>query len=166
MNDDIKIIYGEFRYIPSYYKALKHVANEKIYIEMIEPPSFGKVKEFQESLIERNGPVFYALSDHNVVGWCDIFPINNPRQSHRGRLGMGLLPEYRGKGIGSKLLKDSIQKAKEFKLEKIELTVYTTNSTAISLYKKFDFIEEGMIKKYRKLDEVYYDCLSMAKFLD
>lgn len=58
-----------------------------------------------------------------------------------------------------------IDKTKEFGLEKIELHVYTTNDPVIALYKKFGFEEEGVIKKYRKLDGEYFDCLSMAKFL-
>lgn len=78
---------------------------------------------------------------------------------------MGLLPEYRGKGIGSKLLEKVLDRGREFGLEKIELHVYTSNQAAIALYKKFGFEEEGLIKKYRKLDGKYFDCLAMAKFL-
>jgi hypothetical protein len=89
---------------------LGEVASERIFIEMIEPPPREKVREFQSGLIEKNGPVFYAVDGSRVVGWCDVFPESNPRQSHRGSLGMGLLPPYRGKGVGGRLLfKDSEQ---------------------------------------------------------
>lgn len=163
---EIEIIYGDTKYIESFQKALSFVANERIYIEMIEAPPIEKVKEFQGGLIGKGGPVFYAMKGDQVVGWCDVFPLGNPRQNHRGGLGMGILPEYRGKGIGSKLLEKVIEKAQEFGLEKIELHVYTTNEPAIALYKKFGFEEEGVIRKYRKLDGEYFDCLSMAKFLE
>ncbi|MCB0368061.1 MAG: hypothetical protein KDD45_01150 [Bdellovibrionales bacterium] len=43
--------------------------------------------------------------------------------------------------------------------------IYTENFPAINLYKKFDFEEVGIIRKYRKLDGQYFDCLVMAKFL-
>jgi len=162
---DIKIVYAHTKYINSFYEALKFVANEKIYIEMIEPPPLEKVREFQESLISKNGAVFYAINGDQVVGWCDAFPMDNPRQKHRASLGMGLLPEYRGKGIGSQLLISTINKSKECGLEKIELQVYTSNKPAIALYKKYGFEEEGIIKSYRKLEGQNYDCLSMAKFL-
>ena len=72
-----------------------------------------------------------------------MFPESNPRQSHRG--GLGILPEYRGLGIGSRLLEKVIEKAKEFGLEKIELHVYTSNKPAVALYRKFGFEEEGLI---------------------
>lgn len=161
----VEIKYAEEKYIESFYEALSFVASEKIYIEMVEPPPLNKVREFQQGLISQGGPVFYAIDNQKVVGWCDAFPMSNPRQKHRAGLGMGLLPAYRGKGIGSLLLESVIKKAKEFGLEKVELHVYTDNDPAIALYKKYGFEEEGVIKKYRKLDGKYFDCLSMAKFL-
>ena len=162
---EIKVVYGNTDYIESFYEALTVVARERIYIEMIEPPPLEKVKGFQEDLISKGGPVYYAMKGDQVVGWCDVFPESNPRLSHRGGLGMGILPEYRGMGIGSELLKNVIEKAREFGLEKIELNVYTTNESAIALYKKFGFKDEGVIHKYRKLEGEYFDCLVMAKFL-
>lgn len=160
-----EVIYGDLKLIPSYYECLRRVAAERIYIEMIEPPPLEKVIGFQTELIQKNGPVFYAVDNGQVVGWCDIFPFSNPRQVHRGGLGMGLLAAYRGQGIGSLLLNKTLEKAKEFGLEKVELNVYTSNTNAIALYKKMGFTEEGLIKHYRKLDGQYFDCLSMAKFL-
>lgn len=67
---------------------------------------------------------------------------------------MGLISEYRERGLGSRLLSAVIDHSKSFGLEKIELSVYTSNKSAIALYKKF-----------RKLDGQYFDCLAMGKFL-
>ena len=131
------IVYANEKYFPSFHAALAVVAAEKIFLEMIEAPSLEKVASFQRELTQKNGPTFYAISNDQVVGWCDIFPKQNPRQSHRGSLGMGILPAFRGQGIGSKLLEQVLTKAKEFGLEKVELHVYTTNVSAIALYEKF-----------------------------
>lgn len=159
------VIYGDIKLIPSYHECLRTVAAERVYIEMLEPPPLEKVIGFQTELIQKNGPVFYAVDGEKVIGWCDVFPFSNPRQAHRGGLGMGLLANYRGQGLGSLLLNKTLEKAKEFGLEKVELNVYTTNTNAIALYKKVGFIEEGLIKNYRKLDGRYFDSLVMAKFL-
>lgn len=161
----IQIVYPTPDLIPSFYECLKEVAHEKIYIEMIEPPTLEKVTSFQTSVISKNGAVFYAVENGKVIGWADIFPIDNPRLSHRGSLGMGMLKPYRGQGIGTRLLEATLKKAKEAGLEKIELTVYASNPGGIALYKKMGFTEEGLIKAYRKLDGVTYDGLLMAKFL-
>lgn len=91
---NIEIKYADEFLIPGFYDALSVVAKERIYIEMIQPPPIEKVTEFQRSLIAKSGPVYYAVDGDRVVGWCDVFPEDNPRQSHRGSLGMGCLPEY------------------------------------------------------------------------
>lgn len=160
-----EIVYPTEKYFKSFHDALSIVAKECVYIEMIEAPPFEKVSSFQSQLIAKNGPVYYALNNDHVVGWCDVFPEENPRQSHRGGLGMGLIPEFRGQGLGSKLLSSVLDHAKRFGLEKVELNVYTSNISAVALYKKFGFEQEGLIKKYRKLDDQYFDCLAMGKFL-
>lgn len=162
---DVQILYPTKELIPSFYRCLELVAAERIYIEMLTPPPLQDVAEFQLGLTSRNGAVYYAVINERVVGWCDVFPEENPRQSHRGSLGMGLLPDFRGKGIGYSLVTQVLNHAKKQGLEKVELNVYTTNTAAIALYRKAGFVEEGLIKKYRKLDGVYFDCLNMAKFL-
>ena len=160
-----QIIYPSEKYFKSFHEALSIVASERVYIEMIEAPPLEKVSSFQSNLILKNGPVYYAINNDRVVGWCDVFPEENPRQSHRGGLGMGLLPEVRGQGLGSKLLSAVLDHAKRFGLEKVELHVYTSNIAGVTLYKNFGFEQEGLIKKYRKLDGQYFDCLAMGKFL-
>ncbi len=162
----IEILYPTESLFRSFYEALTAVARERIYIEMIEPPPLERVMQFQRDLVSKNGPVYYAVEAERVVGWCDIFPEENPRQSHRGSLGMGCLPGYRGRGIGARLLEAVLKHAKTFGLEKVELHVYTSNESAIKLYEKFGFTKEGLIRRYRKLDGIYFDCLAMGKFLD
>lgn len=162
----VEIVYPTIELIPSYYDCLKTVAAEKIYLEMTEPPPLEKVIEFQKSLISKNGPVFYAVDAGKVIGWCDVFPADNPTQSHRGGLGMGLYENYRGQGIGAKLVTSTLNKAKQFGLEKVELSVYTSNTRAVNLYKSLGFKEEGLIKNYRKVDGITFDCLLMATTLN
>lgn len=117
-----EIIYPSEKYFKSFHDALSTVAKERVYIEMIEAPPLEKVSSFQSSLISKNGPVYYAINNDRVVGWCDVFPEENPRQNHRGGLGMGLLPEFRGRGLGSKLLSSVLEHAKKFGLEKLNST--------------------------------------------
>lgn len=160
-----EIIYPSEKYFKSFHETLDIVAKEHLYLEMFEAPSLEKVSGFQSSLIEMNGPICYAVHNDRVVGWCDVFPESNPRHCHRGNLGMGLIPEFRGLGLGSQLLSFVIDHAKKIGLEKIELQVYTSNVAAIALYKKFGFEQEGVIKNSRKVDGQYLDSLLMAKFL-
>lgn len=163
MSEAVQIIYPSAAFFPSFHRALDQVARERIFLEMIEAPPLEKVSVFQTELIAQGGPVYYALVNGEVVGWCDIFPNSNPRMRHRGGVGMGIIQSYRGQGIGKRLLNACLDHAKEFGLEKVELSVYSTNTSAIALYHSVGFAEEGLIKKYRKLDGQYQDCLLMAK---
>ena len=161
----VEIVYPTEELFQGYYEAIAAVGSERVFIEIIEPPPFEKIAEFQRNLIKANGPVYYAVDSGRVIGWCDVFPMTNPRLAHRGELGMGLFPEYRGKGVGTRLLQAVIEHSRRIGLEKIELKVYTSNKTAIALYEKHGFEREGVIKNYRKLDGQVFDVLAMAKFL-
>ena len=162
----IRIMYGHENYLKSFYSALDEVAKEQIYIEMIEAPSWERILGFHRKQVEKNWPVFYAIEGDKVVGWADISPSENPRLSHRGFLGMGLLQSHRGRGIGTKLLNASLSHARKIGLEKVELTVYTTNTSAIALYEKLGFQKIGFIKSYRKLNGQTFDCVEMERFLN
>ncbi len=161
----VKIIYGRIEYIESFHRTLDQVAREEIYLEMIQAKSLADTSDFQRYLMNRNLPVFYAIENDKVVGWVDINASENPMLCHRGFLGMGLLKEYRGQGLGKQLLNEAINHARNIGLEKVELSVYTTNYSAISLYKKIGFKEIGLIKHYRKHKEAYLDCIEMEMFL-
>jgi ribosomal protein S18 acetylase RimI-like enzyme len=161
----VQIIYAKEELIPSFHKTLDEVARERIYIEMVEAFPLEKVAAFQKSLIEKNAPVYYAVDNNRVVGWIDVGTGENPRLKHRASMGMGVQKNYRGQGLGSKLMKAALDHAKQIGLEKVELQVYTTNVGAIALYKKFGFEEEGVIRKYRKMDGKYFDAMMMGVFL-
>ncbi len=163
---EVEVVYAEPKYFESFRQTLDSVAKENVYIEMTEAKSLKETSSFMSSLISRNLPVFYAVNTKDeVIGWADITPLSSPRLAHRGVLGMGIRSEFRGQGIGQKLLEKAIQHAKHIGLEKVELTVYTSNTGAQALYKKLGFVEVGFIKHYRKLKDRYFDVIEMELFL-
>jgi L-phenylalanine/L-methionine N-acetyltransferase len=100
-----------------------------------------------------------------VVGWCDIIPIDREGFEHSGRMGMGVLAEYRGQGIGHELATRAIEHAREAGLERVELGVFTSNTRAIRLYEQLGFVTEGIKRRSRRCDGIYYDLAYMALFL-
>lgn len=62
-------------------------------------------------------------------------------------LGIGLLEEYQGKGIGSRLLSTLLATALEEGIENVYLSVNCDNERAIALYKKFGFVILKMVPK-------------------
>ena len=82
--------------------------------------------------------------------------------SHCGTLGVGLLPEFRGKGIGRQLMRRTIDAAFAFGLTRIELTVREGNAKAIGLYKSLGFEMEGLHRNAVFIEGQYENLRSMA----
>ncbi|MFO0438956.1 MAG: GNAT family N-acetyltransferase, partial [Phenylobacterium sp.] len=116
---------------------------------------------FQRNHIRNDWPSYAVLDRNVVVGWADVTPVDIPECAHRGVLGMGLLASHRGMGLGSRLLEACIAHMPRTQMSKIELSVYSSNTAAIALYRRFGFTDFGMVRDHRRLDGVSYDVLLM-----
>lgn len=100
-----------------------------------------------------------------MIGWCDVIPKSEEGMRHVGVLGMGIVGEHRSGGIGTRLLKKTLEEAAAFGLEKVELEVFASNEAAVRLYIRSGFSTEGKRVRARKLDGSYDDILLMGLFL-
>jgi putative acetyltransferase len=74
--------------------------------------------------------------------------------------------EWRGQGIGTRLLESAIQWARETGVvTRIELFVFARNTRAIRLYERFGFVIEGRRHRSVYEDGQYMDDLLMALLL-
>jgi putative acetyltransferase len=145
---------------------LDAVAREKRFLAQVEAPPLERVQQFVADGLEKDAVQFVALDGERVVGWADIFPDWAPALAHRGHLGMGVLPEYRGRGLGTRLLAACIAKATAQGLTRIELETRTDNTAALGLYRKSGFIEEGRKRRGMRIDGTYFDTIAMARLSD
>ena len=150
-------------HIPGFRAAVDVVARETKYLAFLEAPPLEDVTRFVRDNMERGYPQFVVLSAGTVVGWCDVIP-NRTRviYSHCGSLGIGLLPEFRGKGIGRQLMQRAIEAAFAFGLTRIELAVRERNANAIALYKSLGFEVEGLHRNAVCIEGQYENLYSMA----
>lgn len=163
---DYKITPITEHYIESFRQAVGSVAREKKYLAFLDAPSFEMSKSFVQSNIRDNWPHLVAIIDNKVIGWCDITSLNRPVFSHVGCMGIGVLKEYRGNGIGQQLLTQALSLASIKGLTRIELTVREDNKRAIAMYQKFGFVIEGVHQKSVLIDNKYYNQLFMALLFD
>lgn len=88
--------------------------------------------------------VFYtAHSGGKSVGYIGLSKISGEGYVTN----IAVLPEYRRRGIGQKLIEYMINDCKE-QLEFISLEVRVSNNAAVSLYKKFGFERVGLRKNF------------------
>ncbi len=103
----------------------------------------------------------------SIVGMLNLKNRDRRKLAHVGSVGIMILPEFRKKGVGTALLKSAICWAKENPvIEKITLGVFATNETAISLYEKMGFEQEGReIQAIKTADGKYVDTILMYRFV-
>lgn len=158
----------EFRQIEvadtdAFRAAVDIVARERKYIALVEAPPIEQVRAFVARNVERGYPQIVAIVGGAVVGWCNVPPSSRAISAHVGDLFMGLVPDFRGRGFGERLLRQAVQAADVFGFRRIELGVFATNTTAAALYRKVGFVEEGRKRMAILVDGTYHDEIIMAR---
>ena len=101
-----------------------------------------------------------------VVGHLAITREAHPATEHVASLGLGVVREWRGKGIGSALMAEALLWARSVGVQKVTLMVYPDNPAAIRLYRKFGFVEEGRLRNHSRREYRLHDEILMGRWLD
>ena len=155
----------ELRDIEGFNRCTDVVMRERQYMAFLEGFPIDEAAAFVARNLRLGNPQYVADDDGVLAGWCDIRRETIPVYAHCGHLGMGLLPEYRGRGIGERLIRASIEDARRAGFERIELSVYSRNTRAAALYRKVGFVHEGTRVRGKKVDGEYDDVLIMGLML-
>jgi RimJ/RimL family protein N-acetyltransferase len=166
--DEIRIVIPTTdEHVVGFNRCVGAVASERRYLGMLEAPPLDVWREFVRGVLERGGVCLVAVDAADVVvGWCDIQRRGQEGFQHVGKLGVGMLPEARGTGLGRRLMQAAIEAARRQGMERIELEVFASNTRAIALYERIGFVREGVKRRVRKIDGRYDDDVMMAMFLD
>ncbi len=109
--------------------------------------------------------VLTALWDQKPCGVANLYLQPYKKLAHQCLFAIIVDEQYRGKGVGTRLLSELIRLAKEtFSLEFLHLEVYEGNP-AIHLYQRFGFIEYGRQERFVKEENCYRAKLLMQKIL-
>lgn len=95
-----------------------------------------------------------------------VTPLPFEGMRHVGRLGMGLLPSFRGQGLGRRLLREVLRQVFAKTLLRVELEVFASNKIAVGLYEREGFVIEGRKRSARFLDGAEDDILLMGCLRD
>lgn len=87
---------------------------------------------------EKRGMIIYlAIKEKKIIGKVNVQLISGIG----GIYGLGVLPEYRGKGYGREIFVMAIEKLLKAKASEIMLQVAAGNENALKLYKSCGFVE-------------------------
>jgi putative acetyltransferase len=125
-------------------------------------PSVDAVRKWLETRPAEDTHIV-AESVGRIIGDA-VLSSGKGRRAHAATIGMGVHDDFSGRGIGTALLAALIDTADSWlDLKRLELTVWTDNAPAQALYRKFGFVEEGVMRAYAYRDGAYVDALAMAR---
>lgn len=149
-------------------RALGAVAGERRWLAVTTGFDERATDGFIRTNIAQGNPHYVVVSSpgERVVGWCDIVPsLPWDTFQHVGRLGMGLLPSWRGHGLGRELLSIAMGDCERRGFFRVELEVFASNRRAVRLYEQGGFQHEGRAVAACQLDGRWEDILHMACLL-
>ncbi len=144
--------------IDSFWATLDSVAREKKFLARDEAPPIESTRDFVGQNIAAGHPHFVAVDGADVIGWCDVLPRDDSDTS-TGVLGMGLHKNWRGKGLGKKLICTALAAAQAKNFTAIRLDVNVDNLNAIALYEKVGFAHTRTYSKPDKPEKQMHDML-------
>ena len=163
---DVAVRPIELRDIGSFAECVGSVIAERDYLAWQAPFPIESTAQFVASNIRLRNPQFVADDGGVVVGWCDITRSTVPVLVHSGMLGMGMLQQYRGRGLGMRLMLATLAAAREACIERVDLAVFARNVRAAALYRQAGFREVGRRVRGKKLGGDYDDEILMEVLLD
>lgn len=106
-----------------------------------------------------NNLLLIASIDKKIIGVLSVKASEQTRIAHIGEVGICILKEYWGMGLGTMMLEELLVWAKENEvLFRLELDVQVQNERAIHLYQKMGFQIEATMKRGARTEN--------GKFLD
>lgn len=154
------------RFNESHIEGITALYNEPAVTRQVLQMPFQSTELWRKRLASDNEREIKLVALHQglVIGSIGLEQFSRIRRSHAGSFGMGVLPGWQSKGVGSKLLATALDIADNWmNLQRVELSVYADNEAAIGLYRKFGFETEGLFRDYAVRDGRLVDTLSMAR---
>jgi len=152
--------------LDSYVRFWQALADERKYIatEQVSPE---QKRGWRRGISSRRVLWAVAKMDGELAGILTLSSYYGrlKKTEHVKVLGMGVAKAFRGRGVGSALIDYGIRWARSRGVEKIVLSVFSTNRKAIGLYEKFGFKHEGTRKKAFLIDGRYVDEVMMGRFV-
>lgn len=124
----------------------------------------------QRKMIERicsedNSTILVAEEKGQLIGFLMAIGGNARRNKHSVYIVVGILKEFRGKGVGVNLFIELEKWALTHKIHRLELTVVTRNVAGLALYQKMGFEIEGTKRDSLLIDGEFVDEYYMSKLL-
>lgn len=162
---DVVIRNASMNDIPDAVETFREVAAENIFLQTEEVPheTVGRWLDTWQSNGE-SSLFAVAVVKGKIIGGMVVHRTSNAsKNNHVREIAMWLTRNYRGAGIGRRLVKYGLDWArKKESITKIILGVYSSNLRAIRLYLSMGFRIEGAVKDMALIEGRYVDEITMS----
>ncbi len=151
---------------PFIVEILTKVGQEGIYIA--NEGHYMSAEQQAQVLVRRDPEIHLILvaeQGSRIVGTLEMVRGIFQKNRHTANFGMALAPEGRGRGLGEGLLLAGHDWARQLAIQKICLSVFSSNQAAIRLYTRLGYEEEGRRKNQFLLNGSWADEILMACYL-
>jgi RimJ/RimL family protein N-acetyltransferase len=164
LTDSVTIRHAEPADLGAFYDVLEAVAAEGRWIGTEVPfDRDARSKKTEAAMLEGTDAYLVAEIDGRIVGTLGIHQVIPGLYD----IGMMILEQWRGHGIGTQLMNVCLREAKERNAYKLTLQVWPHNAPAIALYERFGFEREGYLKKqWRRNNGELWDAVVMGLILE
>jgi L-amino acid N-acyltransferase YncA len=111
-------------------------------------------------------PVIVGELGERVVGWGSLNSFNpRPAYDNVADFSVYVARDWRGRGVGHRLLEALIARARELEYHKLVLAAFPFNAAGITLYRRLGFVEVGVYREQGRLDGKWVDVVVMERLL-
>jgi len=134
----------------SYFRRLFGEPGINLITEVDEfSPTVEAESRFIREMARASNSIFLVAElDNHIIGQLTLEGGKRRNVKHAAVLGITVAREWRGSGIGHRLLAESIRWARgSGVISRVELHVFVRNERAVRLYQEFGFVIEGRRRK-------------------
>ena len=125
-----------------------------------------RLKWFQER-DNQHYPIWVIETDNQIRGWISLQHFyGRPAYKRTADISLYIGENYRGQGIGKKLLGYVIEASPKLGLTNLLGFIFAHNQPSLNLFKKYDFQQWGYLPKIAQLDNIERDLIIMGLNLD
>ena len=132
-----------------------------------DAPTLEEEKQFIQAHTEpARSVMLVAVVDGEIVGLIGFQARELPQEQHVGTFGVSVDQAFRGRGLGSALIRSLLEWAPRNGITRVEVEAFAINEGAIALYERLGFEREGLRRRAVIVDGAPVDVVFLAQVLD
>ena len=112
-------------------------------------------------------PIWVMELDGQIIGWLSFqYFYGTPAYHSTAEVSIYISPEYKGQGIGKKLLLEAIHRSPSFGIKTLLGFIFAHNQPSLRLFDKLGFQRWGYLSKVAELDGIKRDLVIVGLHIE